>query len=176
MRAIAEYTRGNALLLETKELDLSEHPKALSLFVANNLNLALAHLKLKQYHECVLFCDNVLHQEPNNVKALYRKGEALLAAGHRRDAVALFKQVIKVEPTNKAARQYVLRFEELDLDSLQDAIMKHLCYFLGPKDILSMRRVSKKLKRSMDAASMQILEGVARSRNLAISRSAKGVR
>eukprot|EP00931_Biecheleriopsis_adriatica_P121359 TRINITY_DN96442_c0_g1_i1.p1 TRINITY_DN96442_c0_g1~~TRINITY_DN96442_c0_g1_i1.p1 ORF type:complete len:635 (-),score=162.55 TRINITY_DN96442_c0_g1_i1:64-1968(-) len=54
-----------------------EDRRILEMRVALLLNLALAHSKLKKFRQAVGFCDEALVDEPNNVKALYRKADAL---------------------------------------------------------------------------------------------------
>ncbi|CAE8639306.1 unnamed protein product, partial [Polarella glacialis] len=45
--------------------------------VALWLNLAAAHIKLKKMRQALDFCNEALHYDPGNVKALYRKTDAL---------------------------------------------------------------------------------------------------
>jgi len=54
-----------------------DDPKVLELRVTLLLNLALGHKKLKQWRHVVSYCDEVLIDQPANLKALYRKGDAL---------------------------------------------------------------------------------------------------
>lgn len=43
------------------------------------LNSYYSYLKLDKNDKAVLTCDKVLAKDPENVKAIYRKGEALMA-------------------------------------------------------------------------------------------------
>ncbi|CAJ1419255.1 unnamed protein product [Effrenium voratum] len=54
-----------------------EDHRILELRVALLLNLALAHSKLKKFRQAVGFCEEALLDEPESVKALYRKADAL---------------------------------------------------------------------------------------------------
>jgi len=56
----------------TSESNRSE--AAQRLLLASNLNLAICYLKLGQHRRARDACDSGLQLEPNNVKALYRRG------------------------------------------------------------------------------------------------------
>ena len=45
--------------------------------------------------------------EPNNIKALYRRGQCNLATNEYKDALADFQKVLELEPTNKAAQNQI---------------------------------------------------------------------
>ena len=52
------------------------------------LNLGLAYLKIKEYDLSVKYCTQALAKEPNNDKALYRRGMSLLSQGKVQQAKA----------------------------------------------------------------------------------------
>lgn len=52
-------------------------------------------------------CNTVLEIEPNNVKALYRRGQSCLSAGETDTALADFNRVIAVDPKNSAALKQI---------------------------------------------------------------------
>ncbi|KAH7705799.1 Protein FKB-6 [Aphelenchoides avenae] len=135
---VAEFTRSNLLLLKEKSLSLDEHAEARVLLVANNLNLSLAYLKMKNFAQCKLQCDEVLKYDAGNVKALYRKGEAALELGEPRAALDLFEQVLLHDADNRAAQQHILRLKNSVLPCLPDVVTQRLCEYLAPKDILNM--------------------------------------
>ncbi|XP_035790094.1 sperm-associated antigen 1-like [Anopheles albimanus] len=66
-------------------------------------NRAMAYIKLHRYKEAIADCDQCLSREPGNVKALLRKGQALLASDNRREAYRVFCGALKLEPGNKVA-------------------------------------------------------------------------
>ena len=68
-------------------------------------NCCLIANKLKNYYAAVTLCDNVLEKDPNNEKALYRKGEALYALKEFQQAQKVFKQVLDINPDNKLAKK-----------------------------------------------------------------------
>merc|ERR1712173_473622 len=80
-----------------------DEAKALSLSCMSNS--CLIANKLKNYYAAVTLCDNVLEKDPNNEKALYRKGEALYALKEFQQAQKVFKQVLDINPDNKLAKK-----------------------------------------------------------------------
>ncbi|XP_050095558.1 sperm-associated antigen 1 [Anopheles aquasalis] len=66
-------------------------------------NRAMAYIKLHRYKEAIADCDQCLSREPENVKALLRKGQALLASDNRREAYRVFCVALKHDPSNKVA-------------------------------------------------------------------------
>nr|KAG5689470.1 hypothetical protein BaRGS_021017 [Batillaria attramentaria] len=74
------------------------------LLLAAHLNIAMCHLKLKEYVETEDSCAKVLEMDPDNVKALFRRGQALLERNEYESASADFERVIQLEPENKAAK------------------------------------------------------------------------
>jgi tetratricopeptide (TPR) repeat protein len=66
------------------------------------LNSALVYLKLAETAEAIKCCDKVLEKKPANVKALYRKGQALQLRKDYEEAIGEYKRVLELEPENKA--------------------------------------------------------------------------
>jgi len=104
------------LLLEharpTDNNDTNIGQKFEDMFISALLNCALVYLKLNDNAECIKSIDRVLDKSPNNVKALYRKAQALQNKKDFDAAISLFEQVIKFEPENKAAQQQVMFCKE----------------------------------------------------------------
>uniref|UniRef100_A0A8B9K4U9 peptidylprolyl isomerase n=1 Tax=Astyanax mexicanus TaxID=7994 RepID=A0A8B9K4U9_ASTMX len=65
-------------------------------------NLAAAQLKLEQYSEALHTSQDVLFLDPNNVKALFRKGKLLSDKGDYEEAMETLKKALKLEPSTKA--------------------------------------------------------------------------
>ena len=63
-------------------------------------NQAAAALKLELYAMCVAACDKCLALAPRDVKALYRKGVALLRRGDFEAAERCFRRVGELEPAS----------------------------------------------------------------------------
>eukprot|EP00929_Paragymnodinium_shiwhaense_P122594 TRINITY_DN9546_c0_g1_i1.p1 TRINITY_DN9546_c0_g1~~TRINITY_DN9546_c0_g1_i1.p1 ORF type:complete len:273 (-),score=103.66 TRINITY_DN9546_c0_g1_i1:289-1107(-) len=72
------------------------------------LNLAQAYLKNKEFHQAITHSDKILKDEPQNVKALYRKASAQLMASQHQEAKQNTRALLEVEPDNAAAKQLLL--------------------------------------------------------------------
>ncbi|NXU80796.1 TOM34 protein, partial [Oreotrochilus melanogaster] len=70
---------------------------------ATYTNRALCYLALKQYKEAVQDCTEALRLDPKNVKALYRRAQALKELKDYKSSIADIKSLLKTEPKNTAA-------------------------------------------------------------------------
>uniref|UniRef100_A0A663N485 Translocase of outer mitochondrial membrane 34 n=1 Tax=Athene cunicularia TaxID=194338 RepID=A0A663N485_ATHCN len=70
---------------------------------ATYTNRALCYLALKQYKEAVQDCSEALRLDPKNVKALYRRAQALKELKDYKSSIADIKSLLKAEPKNTAA-------------------------------------------------------------------------
>ncbi|XP_010156933.1 PREDICTED: mitochondrial import receptor subunit TOM34, partial [Eurypyga helias] len=70
---------------------------------ATYTNRALCFLTLKQYKEAVQDCTEALRLDPKNVKALYRRAQALKELKDYKSSIADIKSLLKTEPKNTAA-------------------------------------------------------------------------
>ncbi|XP_076331990.1 peptidyl-prolyl cis-trans isomerase FKBP8-like isoform X2 [Tachypleus tridentatus] len=68
-------------------------------------NLAAAQLKMDAYEAALKSVDFVLKVQPQNVKALFRKGKILAAKGKNNEAIAELKKALKLEPETKIIHQ-----------------------------------------------------------------------
>ncbi|CAE8613642.1 unnamed protein product, partial [Polarella glacialis] len=82
----------------------SNKEKAKELKKVCELNRAACHLKLKAYVEAKTSCDSVLKDDPNNVKALYRRAQAELGLKNFEECVRDVKKILDKEPQNREAR------------------------------------------------------------------------
>ncbi|XP_072261141.1 peptidyl-prolyl cis-trans isomerase FKBP8 isoform X2 [Pyxicephalus adspersus] len=64
-------------------------------------NLAASQLKLDHFEAALKSCNMVLEQQPENIKALFRKGKVLAQQGEYSDAIAILRKALKLEPSNK---------------------------------------------------------------------------
>jgi tetratricopeptide (TPR) repeat protein len=56
------------------------------------LNMASCYLRLGDNAKCVSVCSDVLNVSPDNVKALYRRGQAQLALNNKKAAISDLKK------------------------------------------------------------------------------------
>lgn len=81
--------------------DLKKECEAVKL--SGYLNLGLFYLKTEQHFEAKNACEKALALDSKNEKALFRKGQALLALASPELAIKDFQEVLNVEPKNAAA-------------------------------------------------------------------------
>lgn len=74
-----------------------------SLDIKLRCNIAATQLKLEAYDAALKTCEKVLEIEPTNFKALFRKGKALVGSGDQEEAISVFRQVLELVPSSKAA-------------------------------------------------------------------------
>merc|ERR1712025_304001 len=70
-------------------------------------NTALCKLKLKQFADCIESCDKALEIEPENVKAIYRRGQAHAYNGNNPSALVDLKEAAKLSPEDKQIAKMV---------------------------------------------------------------------
>ncbi|XP_077986187.1 uncharacterized protein LOC144440676 [Glandiceps talaboti] len=68
------------------------------------LNLSACVLKMKQFDKVVSLCSDALNINANNVKGLYRRGQALSRLNEFDRAKEDFEKALKLEPQNKAVK------------------------------------------------------------------------
>jgi len=106
--ALNKYNSIGVLLEHTTPTDQELRTQIETVLVAGWLNCALVNMKQGETAECVKHCDKVIEKQPQNVKALYRKGQALQQRKDFDEAITVYKQVLEIEPQNKAASQQIL--------------------------------------------------------------------
>ncbi|XP_051893550.1 peptidyl-prolyl cis-trans isomerase FKBP8 [Pristis pectinata] len=84
------------------EFSLEEEQELLDVKVKCLNNLAAAQLKLEHYEAALKSSNAALKHQPNNIKALFRKGKVLTLQGEYTEAIPVLKQAARLEPSNKA--------------------------------------------------------------------------
>lgn len=102
-QALKYYNRVREFLKSEDRLKDEEKTKRDSLYIAGLLNIALVQFKLNEMTQCIEACNEVLQLDANNVKALYRRGQAQLTICEYKMAIEDFDRCLKIEPENKAA-------------------------------------------------------------------------
>ncbi|XP_030023073.1 FK506-binding protein 59 isoform X2 [Manduca sexta] len=84
--------------------------KAKELLTSAHLNLALVYLKVTPVHhfEAREHATKALKFDENNVKGLFRRGQASLGLGEAEAALRDFQKVVELEPQNKAAANQLI--------------------------------------------------------------------
>ncbi|XP_035635696.1 peptidyl-prolyl cis-trans isomerase FKBP8-like isoform X3 [Oncorhynchus keta] len=103
--AFAVNSYGFALQIteSSSKVDISpeEEDKLMDIKVKCLNNMAAAQLKLDHYEAALRSCVSVLAHQPDNIKALFRKGKVLALQGEYADAIRNLKMALKLEPSNK---------------------------------------------------------------------------
>ncbi|NXJ16676.1 TOM34 protein, partial [Odontophorus gujanensis] len=112
-QAPAAIERARALKEEGNELvKKGSHKKAIEKYseslklnqeCATYTNRALCYLTLKQHKEAVQDCTEALRLDPKNVKAFYRRAQALKELKDYKSSIADINSLLKIEPKNTAA-------------------------------------------------------------------------
>jgi tetratricopeptide (TPR) repeat protein len=76
-----------------------------SLKVATSSNLAAAFLKVQKYDRALEYANAAIAVDATNIKAMFRRGLALMELGRLDDAKKQIKQVVVADASNVAARK-----------------------------------------------------------------------
>ncbi|KAI1897148.1 hypothetical protein AGOR_G00080210 [Albula goreensis] len=106
-QAVIQYQRIVSLLEMECGLGPEQQQTVNALVLVAQLNLALCHLRLREYAHAVENCNKVIELDGDNEKALYRRGEARLLRNDFSLAIEDFRHVLQVNPSNRAARTQI---------------------------------------------------------------------
>ena len=73
-------------------------------------NLAMAQMKIEDFNGALKSVEAVLITQPNNVKALFRRGKILAEKGELELAIESLKKALSLEPDNKAVAQEMSKY------------------------------------------------------------------
>uniref|UniRef100_A0ACB8E6I2 Uncharacterized protein n=1 Tax=Sphaerodactylus townsendi TaxID=933632 RepID=A0ACB8E6I2_9SAUR len=112
-RATLQYKKIVSWLEHESGLSGAEEQKARSLRLAAHLNLAMCHLKLKEYSLALENCNKALELDGSNEKGLFRRGEAQLAVNDFELARADFQKQKIREQHEREKKMYANMFQRL---------------------------------------------------------------
>ncbi|XP_008473972.2 peptidyl-prolyl cis-trans isomerase D-like [Diaphorina citri] len=72
-----------------------------SYYTAALLNMAAVQLKFKAYKRAINLCDDILLMEPNNVKALFRRGRAQVSMNNFEQGLQDYEQALDLLPNDQ---------------------------------------------------------------------------
>jgi len=107
--AAKKYEKSLSYLPESVELNEEQKKQFEAAQLPCYLNLAACHLHLKQYEQAIQNCDAALAIQPNEVKALFRKGQALAEMKEWSESLKTLHAAAKLDPQNKAIRNEITR-------------------------------------------------------------------
>ncbi|CAF1332703.1 unnamed protein product, partial [Rotaria sordida] len=75
--------------------------------IASQSNLALCYMKMGNYDDAKRVCNRALDFDDQNEKCIYRRGQCHLAMRFYDRAIQDFETVLKINPSNVAAKQQI---------------------------------------------------------------------
>nr|XP_060641136.1 peptidyl-prolyl cis-trans isomerase FKBP8 [Anolis sagrei ordinatus]XP_060641137.1 peptidyl-prolyl cis-trans isomerase FKBP8 [Anolis sagrei ordinatus] len=100
-------------------------------------NLAASQLKLDHYEAALRSCNQVLEQQPDNIKALFRKGKVLAQQGEYSEAIPILKAALKLEPSNKTIHTELSKLakKHADQKSVETEMYRKMLGNTGPGNL-----------------------------------------
>ena len=117
--AIKRYEKATNIvtaITDTTDLPESLQNQCKTLKCHCYLNLAACHLKEERYEKAINCAKHALEIEENNVKGLFRRGQARFKLHQYSEALEDIQKVLVIEPHNKAAQN--------ELTAVQQAVQK----------------------------------------------------
>ncbi|XP_062311234.1 peptidyl-prolyl cis-trans isomerase FKBP8 isoform X2 [Osmerus eperlanus] len=101
--AVNSYAIALQITESSSKVDISpqEEQDLLEVKVKCLNNMAAAQLKLEHHDAALRSCVAVLAHQPDNIKALFRKGKVLALQGDYAEAIRILRRALKLEPSNK---------------------------------------------------------------------------
>mmetsp|Transcript_31506 Transcript_31506/g.57442 ORF Transcript_31506/g.57442 Transcript_31506/m.57442 type:complete len:685 (+) Transcript_31506:72-2126(+) len=107
--AARQYRKGLKVVEDMSKLKPGPNPvqvsEAKELELSLQLNLAMAELKLENWAAATKAATKAVEMDPSNVKALFRRAQAVGKTGGLDEAAADLSQCLKLDPTNAAAKK-----------------------------------------------------------------------
>lgn len=107
--------------------------KAAQLKHLAQLNKAACYLQLNDPTSCLTTCNQVLKEDRNNVKALFRRAKAHFSRGEHADALRDLERVLELDPANTEAKSLVpqIRKAQKQADKETMSTYAKMCTGLG---------------------------------------------
>ncbi|CAG9858142.1 unnamed protein product [Phyllotreta striolata] len=115
--ALKLYKRIQSYIESDTDTDTEDERK--SLLLASHLNIALCHLKLNEHFEAKSSASSALKIDPNNEKALFRRGLAFIQLGEPALASQDFNRCLEIDPNNNAVKAQLAECSKTLKEQLQ---------------------------------------------------------
>jgi len=131
--AMQRYKKVIELFSYIDNLKEENKVKAKDLKKVCELNRAACLLKAKDFAEARTSCDNVLKEDAQNVKALFRKAQAEFGLKNFDESMRMLKKVVEIDPQNKEARALYkdAQAEQKKVDQQAKGLFAKMCEGLG---------------------------------------------
>lgn len=150
-RAIDIYLKAISIAADD-QLSHTESPAELQSLLDTRVkcynNLAAAQLKIEAWDAAIKSSDQVLRVQPENVKALFRKGKCLANMGDYDAAILVLRRALKLEPGTKIIQQELARLEKKSQEQTRSQKQMYQKMLGTSKDLASVD--SKKQKKKKD--------------------------
>jgi len=83
------------------------------------LNIAACKIKLGDYQDAIKNCDDVLKVQPDNVKALFRKGQAFNCIDNWEESTKALTRTLELEPQNVDAKKELAKIKQKRMEQDQ---------------------------------------------------------
>jgi len=144
-KAIYHYHSALMYVKGLHGLSTEETKKVNEIKVACNNNLAAVQLKEGKIERVISCCTQVLEIEPNNVKALFRRGKAYLGKDNLDKAEDDLNKVASLDPNDKAIQKelVVLKQKSKDQDKKQKKFYANMFEKISQEDKKEIQANSK---------------------------------
>ncbi|XP_075061372.1 peptidyl-prolyl cis-trans isomerase FKBP8 [Mixophyes fleayi] len=128
--AINSYDMALKIVNSSTKVDFTSEEEAELLDVKMKClnNLAASQLKLDHFEAALKSCNMVLEQQPENIKALFRKGKVLAQQGEYSEAITILRKALKLEPSNKTIHAELSKLvkKHADQKNIETAMYKKM--------------------------------------------------
>uniref|UniRef100_UPI00398E32CB peptidyl-prolyl cis-trans isomerase FKBP8 n=1 Tax=Pristiophorus japonicus TaxID=55135 RepID=UPI00398E32CB len=128
--AISSYDIALNIVNSNSKVDFvrEEEEELLEVKVKCLNNLAAAQLKLEHFEAALKSSNAALKHQPNNVKALFRKGKVLALQGEYTEAMPVLRKAARLEPSNKAIQVELSQLvrKQLEQRSVEQAMYRKM--------------------------------------------------
>ncbi|KAI9344791.1 hypothetical protein DFJ73DRAFT_839688 [Zopfochytrium polystomum] len=94
----------NGIVGNQKELEQSLKDDIMKTLATCHNNIAAVHIRNQKWDRAITYCNKVLEKQPENSKALFRRGQSNLALNNLDAAEADLVKAAKLEPKDAAIR------------------------------------------------------------------------
>lgn len=131
--ALGRYKKVGEMFNYVDNLEEGNKKKAKELKRICELNSASCYLKLKDYSEAKKNCNNVLKEDSQNAKALFRRAQADIGLNNFMDSMHDLKRLVEMDPKNMEARNLykVAQAGQKQEDKKSKGLFANMCKALG---------------------------------------------